>query len=296
MRYGQSYQGGGHSGYGGRAGWDMGPEPGGWRGGYSAAERGGWGGGYMESAAGGQLQGYGGTGVDRDWRTGRHMGGGPAVERVRASHIMTRHPETVTPDTPLSDVAARMRDLDVGIIPVVTGDGDSRLQGVITDRDIVVRAAAEGKDLKKEKVRDHMTGDVGVVGMNSNVREVFSVMKRERVRRVPVVDGENRLVGIIAQADLAVDYAGLDLQRETEVEEVIERISEPARPDWSGRRPHWRQAEYDEGFIDRVGRGFRQSGIREWVPEVGDRAREGWDAVRRGARHLMDRGYDRGWR
>jgi predicted transcriptional regulator len=83
------------------------------------------------------------------------------------------------------------------------------------------------------KVSDYMTEQVETVNKNDSLRDVFNVMKREQVRRVPVTDREGRLVGIIAQADLAVDYAGLDLQRETEVEEVIERISEPGR---SGRR------------------------------------------------------------
>lgn len=286
MRYGRDYHAGGNRGYGGyegRAGWEVDAEPRGWGGGW---DRGSW---------RGHLGGFGGVGVERDWRTGLPLGGGSDAQRVRASHIMTRQPETVTPDTRLSEVASIMRDLNVGIIPVVGGGGDMRLRGVITDRDIVVRAVADGKDVAEERVTGHMTEDVEVVGMNASMREVFSVMKRARVRRVPVVDGENRLVGIIAQADLAVDYAGLDLERETEVEEVIERISEPARSNRTGRRPRGRPS-YDQGFLDRIGRGFRDSGMREWIPEVGDRAREGWDAVRRGARHLMDRGYDRGWR
>lgn len=307
MRYERDYYGGGRGGYGdyegydtyeGRAGWHMGARPGaggwnaGWSDGWNEAPGGGWSGGWGTGYAGdagtGRFREFGGAGSERAWQSGRWSGGGADADRMRASQLMTRHPETVTPDTSLSDVAARMKDLDVGIIPVVAADENMRLAGVITDRDIVVRAVAEGKDMKKAKVRDHMTDDVGVVGMNASVHEVFDLMKRERVRRVPVVDGENRLVGIIAQADLAVDYAGLDLQRETEVEEVLERISEPARPNWGGRRPSRPTPGYDQGLIDR--------GLHEWVPQAGERVREGWDAVRRGARNLVDRGYDRGWR
>lgn len=306
MRYERDYYGGAQPGYGdydayeGRAGWHLGARPGGgWNAGWDDGLGGGWAGGWSggwsgRSGAGyggdtgtGRFRGFGGTGIERDWQSGRLPGGGADADRMRASQIMTRNPETVTPDTSLTDVAERMRDLDVGIIPVVDSDAGDRLVGVITDRDIVVRAAAEGKDPRKAKVRDHMTDDVGVIGMNASVREVFDVMKRERVRRVPVVDGENRLVGIIAQADLAVDYAGLDLQRETEVEEVLERISEPARPNWGGRRPMRRSGGYDQGLIER--------GLHEWAPQVGERVREGWDAVRRGARNLVERGYDRGY-
>jgi CBS domain-containing protein len=97
-------------------------------------------------------------------------------------------------------------------------------------------------------VRDYMTRDVATVSESHSVRDVFSVMKREQVRRVPVTDREGRLVGIIAQADLAVDYAGLDLEREREVEEVIERISEPARPRWDRQgRAGGQQSRYVVG-------------------------------------------------
>ena len=169
-----------------------------------------------------------------DPRAGRYdegfgPGGGARVsdaDRICAWQIMTEDPEAVTPDTTLADVSRTMRELDVGIIPVVRGEGDRTLLGVITDRDIVVRALAEGKD-GSATVRDHMTTEVSTVGRNDTVHDVLDVMKRERVRRVPVCDEGGRLIGIIAQADLAVSYAGLDLQRESEVEETIERISEP---------------------------------------------------------------------
>ncbi|HEX5724032.1 MAG TPA: CBS domain-containing protein [Longimicrobiaceae bacterium] len=155
------------------------------------------------------------------------------ADRIRAAEIMTANPEAVTPDTSLGEAARLMRDLDVGILPVVDGDENARLLGVITDRDLVVRALAEGRD-GGARVGDFMTTEVETVGPGDTVHDVMNVMKRQRVRRVPVTDSEGCLVGIIAQADLAVSYAGLDLQRETEVEEVIERISEP------GPRRHWR--------------------------------------------------------
>lgn len=165
----------------------------------------------------------------------RGEGGGrlPDADRIRAAQIMTANPEAVTPDTTLAEAARLMRDLDVGILPVVDSDEEGRLQGVVTDRDLVVRALADGKD-GSSKVRDYMTTDVETVGPSDTVHDVMNVMKRLRVRRVPVTDRQGCLVGIIAQADLAVNYAGLDEQRETEVEEVIERISEP------GPRRRWR--------------------------------------------------------
>jgi CBS domain-containing protein len=208
------------------------------------------------------------------------------VDRIRAADIMTPNPEALTPDTPVAEIARRMRDLDVGVIPIVDDEESSRLQGIVTDRDIAVRVAAEGKDAKKTLARDIMSPDVQCVGESDHVRDVFAVMKRARVRRVPVVDAGGQLVGIIAQADLAVNYAGLDLQRETEVEEVIERISEPARPRW-GR-------EVDADLRRRVGAARLRSGAAE--PDLPDRLRQGWRALRREARHIIGRGYDRGWR
>ena len=173
-----------------------------------------------------------GGGYDRGWTEGR--GGrddgreraGCDSDRICAWQIMTEDPTTVTGDTTLTVAAQLMRELDVGVIPVVDDDEGGRLVGVITDRDMVVRALADGKD-GKATVADHMTSDVTSVSPGDSVHDVLDVMKHERVRRVPVTDSDGRLVGIISQADLAVSYAGLNVEREAEVEEAIERISEP---------------------------------------------------------------------
>ncbi|HET6762027.1 MAG TPA: CBS domain-containing protein [Longimicrobiaceae bacterium] len=215
----------------------MPPQGGMWRG-YDAGFRGpmeGGGPGYGRDFApprGGQgMRGPGvqpqGRGPDpRDYERMRHPHD-CAAEQVHARDIMTRDPECVTADTLLSDAAVRMREQDIGILPVVHGEDDRRLRGVVTDRDIVIRALANGTD-GNGTVGDCMTEGVETVALGACVHDVLDVMKRARVRRVPVVDDDQRLVGIIAQADLAVTYAGLDRQRETEVEEAIERISEPA--------------------------------------------------------------------
>jgi CBS domain-containing protein len=188
----------------------------------------GYGGGY-----GGRDMGYGGFDYERGRSFGGRWGGAQGRNRerneTRAAELMTENPECVTPDTSLRDVAQKMRELNVGIIPVVDTMEGRRLRGVITDRDIAIRAVAEGKD-GNTTVNDCMTSDVETVNKNDRVGEVLSVMEREQVRRVPVTDREGRLVGIIAQADLAVDFAGDDAGRERMVEDTIQRISEPARP------------------------------------------------------------------
>ncbi len=195
---------------------------------------------------------------------------GAASDRITAGDIMTEQPTAVTPETTLQEAAHLMEDLDVGILPVVADRQGGQLAGVITDRDIAVRAVAHGRD-GKTPVAECMTPNVSSVRPDSTVHEVLNVMKREQVRRVPVCDEEGRLVGIIAQADLAVHYAGLDLERETEVEEMIERVSEPARPRWHGAG----QGEAGGGHPHPHG--------------LGERVREGWEGVKERARDLMGR-------
>jgi len=191
---------------------------------------GGYGGGYgsdYRDVGGMRREGFAGQGGERGF--GRALGGRGGEDvlgRMRAADLMTDNPETVTPEATLADAAKKMRDLDVGIIPVVDSEQNRRLRGVITDRDIAVRAVAEGKDIKNIKVSECMTSDVETVNKNDMVRDVMSIMKREQVRRVPVTDREGRLVGIIAQADVALDVAeghdGTHLFADT-----MERISEP---------------------------------------------------------------------
>jgi CBS domain-containing protein len=202
---------------GGRHGPVHGPYDQAWMhdGGYGAPRQGGPGGGHAR----GWAQGRGG-------QDGGEQRGGSDSDRIRAWQIMTEDPTAVTADTTLAVAAQLMRELDVGVIPVVDDDEGGRLVGVITDRDMVVRALADGKD-GKATVGDHMTAEVTTVAPGDSVHDVLDVMKHERVRRVPVTDADGRLVGIISQADLAVSYAGLDIEREAEVEEAIERISEP---------------------------------------------------------------------
>jgi CBS domain-containing protein len=186
----------------------------------------------------GRDTGYGGGMYDRGY--GQGMGrSGPGTwnsssgSRTRAAEIMTDNPECVTADTSLADVAKKMKELNVGIIPVVDSAKGRHLKGVITDRDIAIRAVAEGKD-GKATVGDCMTTDVETVNKNDSVDRVLDLMGSEQVRRVPVTDREGRVVGIIAQADLAVEYGGHRTGRERKVEDTVERISEPARPRRSG--------------------------------------------------------------
>lgn len=142
---------------------------------------------------------------------------------MKARDIMTADPETVTSSDSIQTAARIMRDSDVGIVPVVDDEGSRRLRGVITDRDIAVRCIAEGRD-GNCRVSDLMSGDLVTARPDDDVSKVMDRMKAEQVRRIPVVDDNDRLVGIIAQADLALDGPS-----DKAVGDVVEKISEPGR-------------------------------------------------------------------
>jgi len=140
---------------------------------------------------------------------------------MKAREIMTDSLECVTREDSLQDAARKMRDADVGSLPVVDDRGAMRLVGLITDRDITIRHVAEDHAADC-KVGDHMTtGRLHTVAPDDDVKDVLQAMKSEQVRRIPVVEG-HRLVGIIAQADIATENIG-----DSEKSEVVERISEP---------------------------------------------------------------------
>jgi CBS domain-containing protein len=146
---------------------------------------------------------------------------------MKAREIMTPHPEAVTPSDLVQRAAEIMRDLDVGFVPIVNDRTSMQLKGVITDRDIAVRHVAAGHP-RECKVHEHMTAErIATVGPDASLDEVLDAMKRAQVRRIPVVEGDGRIVGVIAQADVAVKEAP---SHPGEVAQTVEKISEPAKP------------------------------------------------------------------
>lgn len=141
----------------------------------------------------------------------------------KARDIMTANPQCVTPDDTVTRAAEIMRDSDVGVVPVVEDQGTMRLAGVLTDRDIAVRVVAEGRNSNEIRTREIMSSGLSVVDPNDDVNRVMELMKRDQVRRIPVVEGE-RLVGIIAQADIATDVGS-----DRKTGDVVEKISETNR-------------------------------------------------------------------
>lgn len=122
--------------------------------------------------------------------------------------LMTKNIRTVSPDTPVCDVARMMRDEDAGIIPVVH---DGRVLGVITDRDLATRVMAERKDINTTRANEVMSEDIHVCSPDDKLTEAVRMMGEENVRRLPVVDRDDRLKGMLSMTDVAreaeVDYA-----------------------------------------------------------------------------------------
>ncbi len=133
-----------------------------------------------------------------------------------AREIMTPGVECVSVGETLVDAARRMRDLDVGSLPIC-GDND-RLAGMLTDRDIVVRVLAEGRDPSSVKVGDLADGNVVTIGADDSVEDALATMSKHGVRRLPVIDGHD-LVGMVSQADIARNLP------EAKVGDLVEAIS-----------------------------------------------------------------------
>lgn len=142
-----------------------------------------------------------------------------AKVRMRCREIMSRNVKTATPEMTLKDVAVMMREGDMGAVPVVE---NGKLVGIVTDRDIVVRAVAEGRDAAT-KISETMTTELFTVGPDDFVFEAIRLMGDKQVRRIPVVSENGELAGIIAMADIA-----LEMEDEREIAETLEEISSGA--------------------------------------------------------------------
>ena len=132
--------------------------------------------------------------------------------------VMTSNPVTVEADASVVEAARVMKKEDTGIVPVTAG---GRLVGTITDRDIVVRVLAEEKDPQATTVRDVASTELVTVDPQQELYEALRLMARNQVRRLPVVEGDGRLVGIVSQADVARQAD------DARTGELVEEISKP---------------------------------------------------------------------
>ena len=129
--------------------------------------------------------------------------------------VMSSNPCTIDADKSVAYAAKMMRDEDVGLAPIVEGD---KLIGTLTDRDIAIRVVAEGRDPDQVKVRDVASKQVVTIDPQQDLDEALRIMAKHQVRRLPVVEEDGKLVGVVAQADIARE--GDDKQTGELVEEI----------------------------------------------------------------------------
>jgi CBS domain-containing protein len=130
--------------------------------------------------------------------------------------LMTSNPATAQPSSTVAEVAQIMAQEDVGPVPIVDG---GRLVGLVTDRDLVIRVIAEGRDPSSTTIGEIASADLVTVQPDTNLSEALQLMAQNQVRRLPVVEGD-QLVGIVAQADVA------RAADEEQTGEVVQQISE----------------------------------------------------------------------
>ena len=132
--------------------------------------------------------------------------------------LMSSNPCAIDAEKPVAYAAKMMKEEDVGLAPVVEGD---RLVGTLTDRDIVVRVVAEGKDPQSVTVREVASTDLVTIDPQQDLDEALQLMARKQVRRLPVVEQDGRLVGVLAQADVALEA------KDKQTGQLVEDISQP---------------------------------------------------------------------
>jgi CBS domain-containing protein len=141
---------------------------------------------------------------------------------MQLKDLMTHSVENVPPGATLKEAAEKMRSLDIGALPVFEND---KLVGMITDRDIAVRAVADGRDPNEATVRDAMTGQLLYCYEDEDVERAAKLMEEKQIRRLPVFDRSQRLCGIVSLGDIATRVHDERLSGE-----VLEQVSEPNIP------------------------------------------------------------------
>jgi CBS domain-containing protein len=140
------------------------------------------------------------------------------MRAMQIQDVMTADVSFVGPDTPILEIARKMRDGDIGSTPVIEND---RLAGIVTDRDIVVRVIAEGGDVRTKTARDAMSPGILYCYSDDSVEAVLESMGGQQIRRLPVVDRDKRLVGVVSLGDLALSG------KRKAAGEALQEISQP---------------------------------------------------------------------
>jgi CBS domain-containing protein len=140
---------------------------------------------------------------------------------TKCSDVMTRNPVSARPDDTVASVARLMKENDIGPVPIVDDDNSKRLVGIVTDRDLAIKVVAAGRDPQTTPVSEVMTTNVITCRDDDDIETALDAMSTQQLRRIPVVDDGNMLLGIIAQADIATR-----MNEPEKTGEVVKDISE----------------------------------------------------------------------
>ena len=142
----------------------------------------------------------------------------------KCNEVMTKSPVCCLPSDMVEDAAKLMKGGNIGSIPVIENDQTRRLVGIVTDRDLAMKIVAEGQDARSTRVEAVMTRKVVTCGADEDLQKALDAMSEHQLRRIPVVDAENKVIGIIAQADVATR-----LDQSEKTAEEVKGISQAGR-------------------------------------------------------------------
>ena len=141
---------------------------------------------------------------------------------MKVGDVMTPGVETISPDASIQEAATLMAEHDVGALPVMA----ERLEGILTDRDIILRVVVDGRDPTQVRVRDVMSSMLFTCGPDDTVEAALRTMREHQIRRLPVLDANGRVIGIVALSDLARAEPGTAPER---IVEALRDVAEPHR-------------------------------------------------------------------
>jgi CBS domain-containing protein len=141
----------------------------------------------------------------------------------KCSEVMTKNPTCCLPADAVSKAAQWMKKENVGSIPVIESEQNKKLIGIVTDRDLALKVVADGRDVKSTTVADIMTHKIITCHVNDDLQKAVDAMAEHQLRRMPVVDNEHKIVGIISQADVATR-----VNQPEETAKMVKDISKPA--------------------------------------------------------------------
>ena len=139
----------------------------------------------------------------------------------KCNEVMTKNPVCCLPNDMVAKVAQLMKSKDIGPVPIIENEQTKKLVGIVTDRDLALKIVAEGRDAKSTKAEEVMTRKVVTCRSEDDVQKALDAMSEHQLRRIPVVDNDNRIVGIIAQADVATR-----VDQPAKTAEVVKDISQ----------------------------------------------------------------------